>query len=163
MDEIEVSLVPGDMPLEKAIDVLKESGRSALVAERSDGLALLTSGDMLQALRASRNPDRPVGELQPSATASQVTLPRNSEGILDSPIRRRGLEAAFASGGARYSLIRSGTRARVITASDALAFTLSRSLIICRCKLDPRHHVFEPEDLTVPGKCNFDGQAVNCA
>jgi hypothetical protein len=56
------------VPLAKALEILKESRHSGRVVERRpEELLVLTSGDLLQALRTSKDPELSVGSLQPSS------------------------------------------------------------------------------------------------
>jgi CBS domain-containing protein len=157
--EIELPRVPRETPLDDAIQIMQRSGKSAVVVERPNGLAVLTAGELVETLR--EKPDLLVGELQPISAVSQVPAPRETSQLLYSQTARHGVDMAF-SGSPQYSLLDMGnSRALLVTTSEAIALIMGRTSTICRCTDNP-HHVYLREELTAPGKCNTDGKPVNC-
>lgn len=171
MLEFTLPLVSPETTLQQAIDIMEERGTSAIVVNRASGPAVLDADAILQALHdrnaanQSRNikEDIIVSKIIPRARAKQIK-PQLTEAVSFGLPNARDLQAEFDKNSAYFLILEmTGKEAKVISWHENIGGALTVRLKVCRCKSQPRQHVFRQSQLVKPGECNFDGDKVKCS
>ena len=156
--EVDLPILDADATIESAFEAMRGRGRSGVVVERDGARVLITADELIVHMREQ-------GDVH----------------LLDIKPRRHGVEAPDAGAFAIVRAVRAEAKqhlgahgtdyligvaedgsARVLTAHEHFAFELSQPLTLCRCQVNATH-VYRPQQLKVPGRCNRDGAQVDCS
>jgi CBS domain-containing protein len=172
MEEIDLPAVNPETSALDALDLMQSDGKSAVVVKLPRGPAVVSVGDLVRALRKG---DVTVAEAAKLTTEEPFKDPLRGQvvyhAITSSSARylanaavKSKISNVLAKNGASLAVVSVGdNRAKVITDHEGRERSLATRATLCRCKT-VRTHVFEPEDLLTPGKCNYPHQAdVKCS
>jgi hypothetical protein len=163
MEKVQLTVVPATTSLAAALEVMRDSGHGALLVSLDSGATIVTAHDVFTQLRRNRELPQTLESL--GVWKEPSFLPTRS--LEDSWTRRpettRGLSFALESGEGKYAILKMlEDRAVVISADPFLTESFSMRVSLCRCRTHPETHVFQPEELIHPGRCNLDPSEVDC-
>ena len=161
MGEVELPVVSADTSIEQALETMRRAERSGIMGARSDDFVVLTDEDLIDGLRDHGY--QKVGQIKPRHRTTVVTPDkprfrtaiesRGLDNVLDQVLREDYQHFALHPV--------PGATFRVRTMAEAFAGALSRTVVVCTCKTNPRHK-WRPQQLNDPSRCNLDGDSVNC-
>lgn len=160
MDQVDLPVIEPTEKLERAIELMKAAGRSAVFVTLSK--PCVVDVDMiLHALRSRGNVN--IGEVAPRQVT--ITVEEELSGMVSDglsavlgagPLQGK-VRKLMDSGGAIYALAGiSGGRAVIVTRHEGFANMLNYATSVWRCRVD-NNHVWPTSDLLQPGdKCPDD-------
>lgn len=165
MGEVELPLVDADTAIDAAIDVMRRSARSGLVTEVDGKLTVLSLAELVRTWRERGNVR--LAQMEPSkptASISLATLPQRLSVLKWRPIGHDEVRNIMRRQGADHAIVSPGTPLlTVITAHEDIANALFETAVVCRCSVDPQHHIWRPSEVTLTGYCNDCGGSLNCS
>jgi hypothetical protein len=178
MDEIDLPFLPGDTGLERAIEVLRSSGKHGLVTEQLGDYVVLRAVDVFECWNAlddgkdpgaamDRQKKAQLRQVVPRATrAVQPARVAGLESVLQVPEQRATMEDIFREhlreNDKRHAVREVlGDKATVVTASERFMYTLrdgrddipGAAPSFLECKGNPVHY-WESFELNDPALCN---------
>jgi hypothetical protein len=160
MDQVELRVVKSDTKLKSALTLMQANHRGAVIIEQGRKPIVITRQDVAQELRR-RNQDVTLAEIEPRDPTVDASIDFAMQSF-EHPATRSALQAALANRNALYAIISiTASSARIVTISERIADSLKQSFTICTCRKDDTH-VWFPQDLTDPNKCEIDGEPVDC-
>jgi len=161
-----LALVASGTTFSDALQIMQRSGHSSIVVQtKNGGYLVLTDSQIFAALRQNSRDAR-----QPISNASGG---RGPTFIPAAPTLSRSGLASDYSGTFPYALDTSegdygvvavrSDRATVVSTDPLISDSFYRQAAICRCRLHPDTHIFQPQELEKPGVCNLDPSAVDCS
>jgi hypothetical protein len=161
MGEVELPVVSVNTGIEQALEIMRQAGRSGLVAARPQDFVVLTDEDLVDGLREQGYDI--IGQIKPRHRTAVVTpdKPRFRTAIETKGLDRV-LNDVLLEDYQHFSLHpQPGSTFRVRTIAEALAGALSQPVVVCTCRTNPRHK-WRPQQLNDPSRCNLDGDSVKC-
>lgn len=163
MEKADLTIVPSSTLLAAALQKMRDSGHAAVLAHMDGGLRIVTSDEVFGQLRRHRETPQTLAALSTSRWPSFLPPSAAEESWTRRPETTHGLSFALESGEGKYAILKIGqSSARVMTADPILAEAFNTRVSLCRCRLHPDSHVFQPDELVQPGKCNLDPSDVDC-
>jgi CBS domain-containing protein len=160
--EVELPYVVVTTTIEDALQVMRVHDRSGVVTGLPNRHFVLTDEDLIDALRDRGN--IAIGDVTPRHRTVRAPSPPHATRSLtfrdETP--RRKLFEMMEKADAQFS-VAAGTAlsVEVLTISESLSTALGSRQILCRCRTNPQH-LWRPAQLAQPGKCNKDGDPVDC-
>ena len=162
MYQAELAVVPGTESLGQVLEGMQRSGHSAVVVSTNDEFTIVTADELLRRLR-EEGPDARASTIVAMEKPLLVSRSTEAADWMTRPDIRRGLSAALESGASKHAILSiEGKRAVVATPDQTLARTFNVRVVVCRCKLEPKKHVWQPHELDSPNVCNLDDAEVDC-
>lgn len=162
MGEVELSYVVVTTTIEDALQVMRVHNRSGVVTGPPNGRFVLTGEDLIDALRERGN--IAVGEVAPRHhTVRTPSTPHIARSLVfrDETPRQKIFEMMKTENAQFGVAAATALSVEVLTISENFSTMLGSRQILCRCRTDPQH-LWRPAQLAVPGKCNKDGDPVDC-
>lgn len=154
----QLKIVSEDATPDHVLETMQASGHAAAVVLHGTGFRLVTADEVLRGLRDGTS----LAAVVKKTNRPLITGFTKTRGWTDSPEDRYALEAFLRQTDDRHALLEvDGDVATVATADELFQGSLNVHMVLCRCSKDPSH-VWQPEELSVQGKCNFDDAAVTC-
>ena len=161
MGELELPVVQSEDKLLDVLQVMQTEGVSGVVLRRSGGPAVVRVRELLEALRTLGNVK--IGAIPARATSLHIPVPNVGALVLTNPTLSQLFAGVFSASDVDFAIASiSGGRAKVVTSHERWRGIIAARATLCRCETDDTH-VFEPDELFTPGKCNDDPSKVDCS
>lgn len=164
VEKAELAVVAEATPLCELLQSMQNSGHAAALVQSARGLNIVTAGQVSAVMRRHKFEPKRAGDVESSLTPSFLPNRSAEDSWTRRPEATQGLSYALGIGQGKYAVLSaSEDRALVLTADPLLTESFNVRISLCRCKLHPTTHVFQPQDLTSPGQCPLDESKVDCS
>lgn len=164
MGEVELPYVDGAVTIEHALRVTRVHDRSGVVTGSPNASFVLTDEDLAGALRD--HGDIAIGKVTPLHRTVQAPEPKPHVArslVFREHAAQPSVIETMQAQNAQFGLVAAmALSVQVLTISESLSDILGKRQLLCRCRTNPRH-LWRPAQLAVAGKCNSDGDPVDCS